>query len=188
LSIVIAAFSSDQPGARQFAIVAGAMFLLAFVFSTMVVLGAKELFLELFSYVLTGLGIVFLGGVVVEYVVASNLLGSTLGLAGNIILGVFQLSLLPSFVGYLRKELKQKASSRNRTRNVGIYVFAIGTVTYNAFTYLICTPYKELVLGVQGGGAIYAYYLLGAPVGILGTKLIRALYRRQNVVKIVVEG
>jgi len=106
LSIVIAAFSSDQPTARQYAIVAGAMFLLAFVFSTSVVLGAREMYLELYSYILTGLGIAFLGAVVAEYVIVSNLLGSALGLAGNILLGVLQLSVLPTFVEDLKKALK----------------------------------------------------------------------------------
>jgi hypothetical protein len=44
LSIVIAAFSSDELAARQYAIVAGAMFLLAFVFSTLWFLGRKNCF------------------------------------------------------------------------------------------------------------------------------------------------
>jgi hypothetical protein len=188
LSIVIAAFSSDQPAARQFAIVAGAMFLLAFVFSTSVVLGAREMYLELYSYILTGLGITFLGAVVVEYVVVSNLLGSALGLAGNILIGVLQLSLLPSVIGDLRTGLKQKRVARNWKTLVGVSLFSMALLIYNGFNFLVYTPYQQLILGVPGGGALaFSYYLVAITLSIPLTKLTRALYRRQKKVKIVVE-
>ncbi len=53
--VVVASFSADQPAARTYAVGASAVLLLAFAFSTAVALGAKELMIELFSYVLTGL-------------------------------------------------------------------------------------------------------------------------------------
>ena len=189
LSIVIAAFSSDQPVARQYAIVAGAMFLLAFVFSTSVVLGAREMYLELSSYILTGLGVAFLGAVVVEYVIVSNLLGSALGLAGNVLVGVLQLSVLPSVVGDLRNALKQKRTARNWKILVGANVISIALVTWNVFIFMVYTPYRQLVLGVQGGGALaYSYTLVALTFSIPIAKLIRALYRRQNKLRIVVKG
>ncbi len=188
LSIVIAAFSGDQPAARQYAIVASAMFLIAFVFSTSVVLGAKELFLELFSYVLTGLGVAFLGAVVIEFVIASNLLGSALGLAGNIVLGVLQLGPLPYFVRDLKKELKERKSSRNWYVSVGGNAIGTASATYNAVYWLIYSPYRELVLGVRGGGAVEFSYILLAPLAAIVTiKAIKALYRRQKIVQIVVK-
>ncbi len=188
LSIVIAAFSSDQPAARQYAIVAGAMFLLSFVFSTSVVLGGKEMYLELYSYILTGLGVAFLGAVVIEYVIVSNLLGSTLGLAGNILLGVIQSSVLPSIVGDLRKALKQKGAARNWKILVAVNVFAIATLGWNVFYLLIYTTYRQLVFGVQSGGALaFSYYILAISLSIPLAKLIRAAYRRQHAVKIVVK-
>jgi hypothetical protein len=161
------------------------MFLLAFVFSTSVVLGAREMYLELYSYVLTGLGIAFLGGVVIEYVIQSNLLGSALGLAGNILLGVLQLSLFPSVVGDLRKALGQKGVARNWKTVVGINVFTIALLTYNVFNFLVYTPYQQLVLGVPGGGALgFSYGLVAITFSIPLAKLIRRFYRRQNKVNI----
>jgi hypothetical protein len=189
LSIVIAAFSSDQPAARQFAIVAGAMFLMAFVFSTSVVLGAKELFLELFSYVLTGLGIVFLGAVVVEYVIVSNLLGGALGLAGYLVTGFIQLGALPYFVRDLRKDLKERKRSRNWYISFGSNAFIVALGTYNAVFWLVWEPYRELVSGVKAGGAIEFSYILLAPLGgVLIARGIVAAYRRQKAFKIVVTG
>jgi hypothetical protein len=146
-----------------------------------VVLGAKELFLELFSYVLTGLGIVFLGAVVIEYVILSNLLGSTLSLAGILVIGLLQLGALPYFVRELKENLKERKSSRNWYISFGANVFGVTSVTYSAVFWLVFEPYSELLLGVKGGGAIeFSYILLTPLAGIITAKAIMAVYRRQK--------
>jgi len=184
LSIIVAAFSESDPIARQYAVVAGAVFLVAFVFSTLVVLGARELMLELFSYVLTGLGIVFLAGVVLEYVVASKLLGSTLGLAGDIVVGVLQLGVLPFFVRGLRKDLRVKIHLRDWYISIGADVIGLGFTVYSVAYWLVYTPYRVLVLGVSGDSLSQTYSLVAALGGVVvAITLIKAL-RRSKLVKI----
>src|SRR5207302_968947 len=83
----------------------------------------------------------------VENVIVSNLLGSALGLAGNGLVGVLQLSVLPSVVGDLRNALKQKRTARNWKILVGANVISIALVTWNVFIFMVYTPYRQLVLG-----------------------------------------
>ncbi len=183
LSIVIAAFSSDQPVARQYAVVAGAMFTLAFIFSTAVVLGAKEMMLEVFSFVVIGLGVASLVGVIVEYVIASKLLGSTLGLAGDIISGVLQLAVALPFGRDLIKNVRAKQHNRNWYLTVGTGLFGISAGLYNAITWLVIAPYREITQGTSDVGT-FPYILLGGVAGIVIVRVADFIYHHQKAFQI----
>ncbi len=170
-SIVIAAFSGSRPFAQQYAVGAGFMFLAAFLLSSAVSFGVRGGLLELYSYISTGFGMVFLGLVLWEYALTTQAFGSALGAINDIAIAIVAgLALAPVFLRDILKRWPEKPRSKRWVLSVGFNLSGTALAAFN-LSYFLLQASTKLVSGSASSASSVPSVLIGWTVGLLVGKI-----------------